>query len=45
MLGGCADNTKIFRDIKEVASRRVLDETTPGLKIVEVLVPPVGIIL
>lgn len=31
-----ADNTNIFRDIKEVASRKVLDDSTPGLKIVEV---------
>jgi hypothetical protein len=31
-----ADNTRIFRDIKEVTSRKVLDDSTPGLKVVEV---------
>eukprot|EP00884_Botryococcus_braunii_P014079 jgi/Botrbrau1/22672/Bobra.0132s0016.1 len=30
------DNTRIFRDIKEVTSRTVLDDSTPGLKVVEV---------
>lgn len=31
-----ADNTGIFRDIKKVTSRTVLEEDTKGLKVVEV---------